>query len=170
MVADLPERERERLRELTLRPIDHVALLRLPEGTLGHAYAAFLRDRELSPTAQIDAFPEIAGAFERDWVFARFARVHDIHHALLGFGAGPHEELGLQAFNARNFREPHAFLAMVSLPVCALRYGDPARFLREVARGWRLGGMLPNLMTVPFEEMFEMDVDAARAQLFVPDG
>jgi ubiquinone biosynthesis protein COQ4 len=168
MLAGIPAGAVEHLRALTFRPIDLEALQRLPEGTLGRAYAAFIDGHRLSDTAQVDAFMPMATTLERSWFLKRFAWVHDIHHVLLGFDVDISAEMGLQIFNLRNFSEPFAALAAASLPLSLLRYGEAPRILREVARGWTLAGAVPNLFIVPFEEMFDTPLDDLRRTLGIP--
>jgi ubiquinone biosynthesis protein Coq4 len=165
MIADLPEAERARLCELTRRPIDLAALRALPPNAFGRRYADFFEHRELSATSQVEAWPPIAETFEKDWVMARFARVHDMHHVLLDFDVDAHGEMGLQLFNLMNFREPFGALAMASLPVTAALYGDARRMLREIDKGYRLAGTAKNLLCAPLEEHFERDIDELRAEL-----
>jgi ubiquinone biosynthesis protein COQ4 len=165
MVAELSDDERERLRALTLRPIDLDALRALPPNTFGHHYATFFERRALSPTAQTEAWPEVAKIFENDWIMHRFQRTHDMHHVLLDFGVDAHGEMGLQMFNLRNFHEPFGALAMASFPLTAALYGDPARMLREIEKGYRVGGAAKNLICAPLEEHFERDIDELRAEL-----
>ena len=161
----LPAEVAAHLYELTLRPIDLDALARMPEATFGRRYAAFLAAHKVSASAQVDAFPEIAKTFERHWILRRFARIHDMHHALLGFGVDAHGEMGLQMFNLRNFGEPYGALAMASFPVTALKYGEPRRMLREIAKGWTMGGRAANLFVVPFEDRFDADFAELRREL-----
>jgi ubiquinone biosynthesis protein COQ4 len=165
MLRDLSAAERDRLRALTLAPVDVPALLALPEGTLGRAYGGIFQKDGVTPDAQVRAHPGLAETFARDWVYLRFCRVHDFHHVLLGFDVDPQGEMGLQAFNLRNFAEPFAALAMLSAPVTAARYGDAGRMAREIKRGWRLGAALPNLFTAPFEAWFEDPLDDVRARV-----
>jgi ubiquinone biosynthesis protein Coq4 len=170
MLRDLSPAERDRLRALTLAPVDVPALLAMPEGTLGRAYGAIFQRDGVTPDAQVRAHPDLAETFARDWVYLRFCRVHDFHHVLLDFDVDPQGEMGLQAFNLRNFAEPFAALAMLSAPVTALRYGDAARMAREVKRGWALGAALPNLFTTPFEAWFEDPVEVVRARVGITRG
>lgn len=165
MLDGVPPARVEHLRELTLRPLDLEAMRAMPAPTFGRRFAAFVDDHRLSLTAQIDAFPEMAAMLDRDWMMRRFARVHDMHHVLLGFGVDVPAEMGLQIFNLRNFREPYAALAAASLPVSLVKYGEPRRMLAEVARGWTLAGKARNLFVVPFEERLGDDFDALRAEL-----
>jgi ubiquinone biosynthesis protein Coq4 len=165
MLRELSPGERARLRDLTLAPVDIPALVALPEGTLGRAYGRLFEHGDVTPDAQVRAHPALADTFARDWVYLRFCRVHDFHHVLLDFGLDAQGEMGLQAFNLRNFAEPFAALAMLSAPVTALRYGDAARMTRELRRGWQLGAALPNLFTAPFEDWFEHPLAAVRARL-----
>lgn len=167
MVAELTSAEREHLRELTLREVDVPALCAMPEGTLGRRYGELFRRDNVTPDAQVRAHAGLGDTFARNWVYLRFCRAHDFHHVLLGFDVDPQGEMGLQAFNLRNFGEPFAFLAMCSAPVTALRYGDGRRMLSEMARGWRLGASLPNLFVTPFEDWFADDLDVVRRRVGV---
>src|SRR5262249_51768425 len=110
MLDGISPAEREHLRELTGRPIDLEALTRLPENTFGHAVSRFMRDNALNASAQIASYPPIAEAIERDWILKRFARSHDLHHVLTDFAVDPAAEIGLQIFDAVNFRQPYALL------------------------------------------------------------
>jgi len=165
MVAALSDEEQERLRALTREPLDLGALRALPPNTFGHRLALFFEQRALSPAAQTEAWPEVARIFENDWIMHRFARTHDMHHLLLDFDVDAHGEMGLQMFNLKNFQEPFGALAMASLPLTVALYGDPARMLREIEKGYRLGGRVENLFCVPLEEFFARDLDELRAEL-----
>jgi ubiquinone biosynthesis protein COQ4 len=166
MIDKLPPEEVEHLRELTARPLDLDALLRLPENTFGHGYAAFLRRNRIDPDGAIKAYPPIAHAFAADWLLMRFLRTHDMHHFLLGWSFDFANELGLQFFIVRNFQELYGALAIGSLPVSLVTHrGEARQILHEVVRGWDLGGKVPNLFWVPFEDMYERDLESVRAEL-----
>lgn len=164
ILKDLTPAERVHLEMLTRREVDVEALSRLPANTLGHALGTLFRTGA-EPDAQLSELPELAETFEHHWEYLRFCRVHDFHHVLLDFAIDAHGEMGLQAFNLRNFGEPFGALAMLSAPVTALRYGDPARLAREIARGWRTAAAVPNLFVVPFEEWYEDDLDEVRRRV-----
>lgn len=153
------------LQELTDRPVDPARLLGLPPSSLGHHLAVFMRDNHLSWTPQTDAWPPMAETLARDWVLRRFARVHDVHHTLLGFRLDPPGELGLQVFNFRNFHEPFGLMALLSTPLSIRAYGRARAHLAEVVRGWREGAhVAENLLHFPFEEHLADDIEALRAR------
>lgn len=153
------------LRELTLKPLDLEALGRLPENTFGYRYAAFMREHGLDMNPQVQVHPPFAKLLEENWLVARHARLHDLHHVLTGWEVKPPDELGLLVFNTRNFREPFGILALASVPIAVARHGEPARMLREVWRGWRLGREAENLFQTPLEEYLELDLDEVRRRL-----
>jgi ubiquinone biosynthesis protein COQ4 len=169
-LATLPPEAAAHLREITERPVDVDELLRLPENTLGHRYGRFILDNGIDPDAPQRAFPPMAQAFADDWLLLRFQRTHDIHHLLLGWGFDFPAELGLQIFTVRNFLEPYGLFAIGSIPVAMVTTGEPRRVLREVAKGWTLGGRLPDLFWMPLEDMFPMDFDEVRAKLGIAGG
>src|SRR5579871_4628874 len=99
LVADLSDEARAKLHRLTQEGIDRDALLRLPESTFGHQYGVFLRERGLSTTAVQDIWPPISLLYEEQWIPWRSAKLHDMHHFLLGFPLTPRGEMALQLFN-----------------------------------------------------------------------
>lgn len=169
MIDELSPPEQLHLRELTDRPVDLDALSRLPPSTFGHAVARFMRDNEFNWGAQVRSFPGIGDAIQRDWILRRFSRAHDFHHVVTGYAGDIPAEIGLQVFDWRNFGEPYGFLALLSVPVVIAKYGQPRRTLAEVWRGLRMGPRVKNLMTAPFEDWFDRDLDDVRRDLGVID-
>jgi ubiquinone biosynthesis protein Coq4 len=169
MVEGLRPQQREHLRELTLRSFPLEYLEKLPGNTLGAQYAAFMRANNLSDNAQIETFAPVAEVLRESWVAVRFGRVHDLHHVLMGFDVNLPGEMGLQAFNFRNFREPFGFLTLVGTPWVIARCGQAPKLLGEMWRGWRLGGQVENLLVAPLEEYFERDLAEVRQLLKIPE-
>ncbi len=166
MFRTLPAGQLAHLRELTLQPLDTRALARLPERTFGHHYLAFLDRHGLVPDAWLQAYPPMAPTLEKNWLLKRFYRLHDMHHVLLGFPPDVAGELGLQAFNHRNFGEPLSILALLSLPVVLVRHGrEGARILEQVRRGWALAHQAENLLYAPLEDMLALDISEVRRRL-----
>lgn len=86
--------------------VDFDALARLPEGTLGHAYAKFMRDHGLTP----DIFSS-RGALSREvYVIKRLRQTHDLWHVLTGIDTNVPGELELQAFTFTQLWIPSAFI------------------------------------------------------------
>src|SRR3989344_4649119 len=80
--------------EQPLLTVDIPALLRLPEGTLGRAYAELMTTRGLSP----DFYPPIPIVSKAKYYRLHLYQTHDLWHVVTGFQANPAGELGLQAF------------------------------------------------------------------------
>jgi ubiquinone biosynthesis protein COQ4 len=165
MLDGLSPAEIAHLEELTSRPTDLAALRRLPEVTFGHQFARFIEHHGLDLGAYTAAFPPYAETLEAHWLLRRFAKVHDMHHFLLGFPVDFLSEMGLQAFNLRNFREPHSLLSLAAVPLVIAKYGEAGRTLRGLQRGWRLGGQARNLFQAPLEDLLEVDADEVRRRL-----
>jgi ubiquinone biosynthesis protein Coq4 len=119
--------------------IDLAELERLPEGTLGHAYARHMRDHGLSPlelSGRLD--PEIV---ERNVLGVRYAVTHDIFHVVLGYDTSYPGEMGVLAFTVAQGYGP---VGPVGLTLAALVYGLAAPLrapatLRALVAGWRAG-------------------------------
>src|SRR5262245_10890029 len=71
------------------------ALRKLPEGTLGRAYARFLDRNGIDPLVVSDRMRERFR--DRPYVL-RYTTTHDLHHVLTGFDAGLAGEIGVLAF------------------------------------------------------------------------
>jgi ubiquinone biosynthesis protein Coq4 len=165
MVAHLAPGERERLRALTLEPLDLAALGRLPPDTFGHRFADYLQSRRLDPDAPLSAFPPIGPTLDEDWLLRRFVKTHDMLHLLTGFDVDIAGEMGLQLFNHRNFGEPYGLLALLSTPMVIARYGHARRTLAALRRGMRLAKSVDNLFCYPLEDLFTMNLEEARRRL-----
>jgi ubiquinone biosynthesis protein Coq4 len=165
MFARVPREELEHLRELTKRPLDVDALLQLPENTFGHKYAVFFKEHYIAAGGHVSSVPQLVETFERDWVTHRFFKIHDILHAVVGFGTDVPGEMGLQVFNMLNLREPYGIASVAATPYMMMRYGQPVKMVKEMARGYELAGKAYNLFYAPFEEMWELDFDEVRARL-----
>lgn len=168
MVAGLSSEERAALEALTRTPIDLQAMRALPADTFGHQYALRFEEMGFDPEFHLKAWPECAGALERNWVYARFARLHDMHHVMLGVDVSPQAELALQVFLAANTRDPVAALFVAALPAFASLYGDAGRTFRGSARLGRVGLRIANLFHFPYERHFETPLSEVRRLAGVP--
>jgi ubiquinone biosynthesis protein COQ4 len=169
MLERAPKEQVEHLRELTKRPLDIDALLRLPENTFGYRYAMFFKEHYIAAGGHVGAAPGLTATFDRDWVTHRFFKIHDILHAIAGFGVDVPGEMGLQVFNMMNLREPYGIASVAATPYMMLRYGKPVKMLKEMIRGYELSGKAYNLFFAPFEEMWELDFDEVRARVGLID-
>ncbi len=118
--------------------IDFDALLRLPEGTLGHTFASEMRARGLDPN-DIQMKPDDGS--ERGFVFRHLRETHDLWHTVTGFDVDVAGELGLQAVYLAQFEAQLALiiLSLGFLNTAFFAMDDKTHRLDEIARGWRLG-------------------------------
>lgn len=122
-------------RTLDATTIDFDALLLLPDDTLGHAYATFMRERGLTP----DIFAARGPLDQRTYVIKRLRQTHDLWHVLTGINTDVPGELELQAFTLAQMRLPSAALlvSMGTVRWLAKSPTLPFRVLRGALRGLR---------------------------------
>jgi ubiquinone biosynthesis protein Coq4 len=149
--------ERPRLGRLDLD-----ALARLPEGTLGQAFAANLRRAGLDPAD----IPTLAGETDCDYFGAHLYETHDLWHTLTGFETDVAGELGLQAFYLANIRGPLPLVILAGgLLNAALKApGDKERRMDAIARGWALGKQSRLLFGVRWAEKWSEPLEAVQRE------
>ncbi len=162
--------ERAFLESLTRTPIDHGALARLPETTLGGAYSRFFTTNGFDPEFHAKVYPDCLEDLERNWIFARFARLHDLHHVMLGIGASRQEEIALHLFLFVNTRDPVAAIFMAGLPYLAPRYLKRRPVWTESRKLIGAARALPNLFRFPYEEVMAEPLADLRTRIGLPSG
>ncbi len=151
-----------------LPTIDVDALVKLPTGSFGRAYADHMIGHQLKPFRVSEGFdPEM---LRRNTFAARYAVTHDIFHVLLGFDMKLPGEMGVLAFAvaqgyARIQKLALAF-ALVLYPLLAPR--EAGRTFRCFREGWRLGRGARFLLGVRFEEWWERPLAEVRVELGLP--
>lgn len=143
--------------------IDH--LLRLPAGSLGHAFAHHIRDHGFDP----DYFRKLQVRSDLDYVLLRMRQTHDLWHVVTGFDTSRIGELALKAFELAQTRRP---MAAVIVAGGVLRYllKDAAALeavLRSISIGYRLGMASAPLLAQRWEEGWQRPLAAWRAELGV---
>lgn len=147
--------------------VDLPALRRLPEGTLGRAFAAHMDAAKLDPSA----LPTLPDTDDVLYFRAHLYETHDIWHALTGFGVDFVGELGLQGFYLAQISGP---LPSLLLGVGFVRAAIYDRFLikpfmNELIRGWRMGESAKPLFGVKWDEMWSLPLSEVRAQLGIEE-
>ena len=170
MLVGVPAAERAHLEALTRQKIDYQALARLPEDTFGGAFSRFMRNADFDPEFHAEVYPPCVDGLERNWVYARFARLHDMHHVMLGVGLSPQEEIALQLFLFFNTRDPVATGFAGGLPYFAARYGQLGWTYAETKRLVKAAVRLPNLFRFPYEEIMHEKLVDVRARVGLPAG
>ena len=170
MLIGVDASERVHLESLTRTPIDHHALASLPETTLGGAYSRFFTTNGSDPKFHAKVYPDCLEDLDRNWVFARFARLHDLHHVMLGIGVSPQEEIALHLFLFVNTRDPVATVFTTGLPYLAVRYLKLGEIWAESRKLIRTARALPNLFRFPYEEVMAEPLVDLRARVGLPAG
>lgn len=144
---------------------DRAALARLPEGSVGRAYLAFMEEENLSAEGLVEA-SRVADwdtdqvPPEMDFFRKRMRDAHDLTHILTGYGRDPLGELSLLAFMYRHTRNlGMAFVVMMSWSRL------PAAARDAVKQGWRHGGQSRWFSDLDFEGLLARPLDEVRAEL-----
>ena len=148
---------------------DRAALERMPEGSLAHAYLAFLDREGISADGLVGASEDGAtGAFEGsadfEYVTDRMRDTHDLWHALTGYGGDVVGELALLAFSAAQTRNPGVALIVLA----GLANARDREITRLVLRAFRDGQRAAWLPAVEWEALLALPLDEVRARFGVP--
>jgi ubiquinone biosynthesis protein COQ4 len=140
--------------------VDYEALRALPESTLGGAYARMLAREGLDP----DLFQAPPGLpVEFAYVAQRVRQTHDLWHVLTGLGTDVASEVALQAFSEQQI---HSRTAWFITRFGQLFYGRRFPHLRELVKKYRaIGERSVYLLEVPWEELWQKDLDQVRREL-----
>ena len=155
-------------RQLLDRLQDQHALAELPEGSLGRAYLAFMREENLSAAGLVDAsgIPEEEhltpdGRLLRE----RMRDMHDLTHVLTGYGRDGLGEICLLAFMYRQTGNRGgaliALMGMSKFPRGAM--GRAAR--KALFEAFRHGGKPAWMPGLDWEALLAEDLDVLRARL-----
>jgi ubiquinone biosynthesis protein COQ4 len=147
------------------RPGSLVVLRRMPEGTLGRAYAEFMIKNGLDPAS----IPTLPATDDASYLQAHMYETHDLWHVVLGFETTVAEELGVQAFMAAQMRGalPAVLISGALLQALVKEPGEWTARLEAVARGWTLGKAARPLFGVRWEPLLAMPLHDVRAMFHV---
>jgi len=138
-------------------------LRRMPEGSLGRAFAAFLDQRGLDPTGLYhsgDAGTSDAARFK-----LHMERTHDLWHTVLGYDTDVASEIGLQAFSIAQLGSGLGYVILSGGLLNSLLFApeDGPRRMEAIARGWRLGQTTRQLFGADWEPMLTWPLEQVRA-------
>jgi len=152
-------------RTIDSHTIDLDALAALPVGTLGHAYATFLRSRGLSPAVFDDAPREVSDP-RMAYVVQRLRQTHDLWHVVTGQDTDPASEVALQAFTYAQLRAPSSLILAVAGTLRGV--GARRELAREVLAAYRLGKRADTLAAFPWEDHWATPLATVRVMLGLP--
>jgi ubiquinone biosynthesis protein COQ4 len=126
-----------------LGKVDLGALAKLPEGTLGRAYADFMNARGL----RHDDLVLVEGESDLDYLRNHFRETHDLWHVATGFNTDVAGELGVQAVYVAQFRAPLGLtlLAVGMLNTVLKAMDDRDHRMKAIVRGWLIGKQARNM-------------------------
>ncbi len=168
-MADAVAKDPEGARALAERPrigrIDLVALRRLPEGTLGRAFAEHMLAAGLDP----EALPLLTADDPLTYLRAHLYETHDVWHVVTGFATDVAGELGLQAFYVAQVpgRLAPALVAGGLLNAVFYQWDERDARMRAIVRGWLLGKRARPLFGARWASMWEVPLDEVRRRFGV---
>jgi ubiquinone biosynthesis protein Coq4 len=136
-------------------------LMRLPEATLGGAYARHMTGRGLRP----DFYDDVAPRHKMHYLRLRIRQTHDIWHVLSGFGTDEFGEVGLQGFYFGQFTNGQSALIMAGALLKSIlrgRFGDLEKFVEAFCAGYMNARRAKSLLDVRWEEMWKEPLDEVR--------
>ena len=142
---------------------DRGALARLPEGSLGRAYLAFVEREKISADGIRDAgmkgmTNELPLSDPYDYIHARMRDIHDLWHAAVGYHGDVLGETALLAFTFAQTRNP-AIALIIGIGLFKTIGAPEARaviidgFRRGRAAAWLPGQEWESLLALPLSEV-----------------
>ena len=151
------------VRKPSIGVVNLADLRRMPHGSLGQAYAAFLGEHGIDP----EDLNISVGISDEDYMVKHFYETHDIWHVVTGFGVDVANELGLQAFYAAQGPAPLsvALLALGLLNAFLYEPDDVDARLSAITDGWRLGKEAKPLFGVDWAAYWQRPLADVRREL-----
>jgi ubiquinone biosynthesis protein COQ4 len=151
---------------------DREALARMPDGSLGRGYLAYLEANGFEPDGLLDVQNRVRVAWERDeglpppdparaWLRDRTILAHDLFHVLTDYGTDELGEATLLAFSlAQLGGRGQTFLTLGAALEVARRLGW--HWLGYDFRAWRRGRRAAWLPALPWEELLPLRLETVR--------
>lgn len=154
----------ELFKERYLAPSVNIdALLQLPEASLGHAYATYIKSSGFDP----NFYRLVKVEDDVSYFLLRMRQTHDIWHIVVGFSTDIYGELGLKAFElAQTHRTMSAVLIAGGLLGTLFKKPEKLdQLLEQVAIGYRLGAKAKPLFAKKWEENWDRPLIEWRQEL-----
>jgi len=161
----------ERRRELPPILDDHDALRKLPDGTVGRAYLAFMEREGLTAAglvAESEKWWNDQERFDDDLEFygERMRDTHDLYHVLTGYGRDQLGETSVLAFShAHNGGMGNLFIAYVGARDLAKLAPNPALVRASIKEARKNGRDSLSLMTEDIVALLQEPLTEARARM-----
>lgn len=147
-------------------PVDLDALAKLPEASLGYAFARHILDHGFDP----DYYRKIPVRTDLDWVLMRMRQTHDIWHVVTGIDSSRLGEIAIKAFELAQTWRP---LAAVITCGGMLRYlmKDPDQLgdaMTHISHGYQLGRRAAPFLAQTWEQGWARPLAEWRAAVGLP--
>ncbi|MBD0263326.1 MAG: hypothetical protein ICV78_11560 [Tolypothrix sp. Co-bin9] len=146
-------------------PPDIDALLKYPEGSLGHTYASYIKNLGFDP----NFYRKIQVEDDISYILLRLRQTHDIWHLVTGFDPDEIGEIALKAFEiAQTRRTLSAMLLAGGLIRVLLKEPEQLDILLDrIAVGYRMGSKAKPLLAQKWEEHWDKPLSEWRSELGV---
>ncbi len=152
-------------RAIDSHTVDLEAFAALPAGTLGHAYASFLRSRGFTPDVFEGPPPNVSDP-RTSYLIQRVRQTHDLWHVVTGHDTNPAGEVALQAFTFAQLHAPSTFILSTMGTLRGLR--EKPTLPRDVIAAFLTGRRAGSLITFPWEDHWATPLTEVRAMLGLP--
>lgn len=149
---------------------DRAALSRLPAGSLGRAYLAFVERENISAdgiraaaTRGMEHVSELPAPL--DFIHARMRDTHDLWHAATGYSGDVLGEVALLAFIFAQTRNPGIALILAVGLTKTTTFPNGAAARRTILDGYRRGRKAAWLPEQDWESMLALPVEEVRRRL-----
>src|SRR5580698_5012251 len=156
----------DRKRAIDSHTVDLDALAKLPEGTLGHAYATFMKSHGLTPDV-FDGPPADVADPRAAYVIQRMRQTHDLWHVVTNAQTDPAGEVALQAFTYAQVGAPSSGMLAAFGMLKTVRHD--ARIVRDVVAMLRLGRRSEQLVLFAWEDHWATELAEVRRLLGLPE-
>jgi ubiquinone biosynthesis protein COQ4 len=145
--------------------VDLEHLRKLPEGTLGRAFAEHALANGIDP----NAIPALTGDDRVSFMRAHLFETHDIWHTVTGFRTDFASEIGLQAFYFAQFpaQLTAAIMAINFLNLAFYELDEREARMDALVRGWTMGRRAQKLFGVVWSDLWSTPLDDVRRALDV---
>lgn len=157
----------EMMRERYLAEPVHIdELEKLPEDSLGHAFARHILDHGFDP----DYYRKLDVDSDLDWVMMRMRQTHDIWHVVTGIDTSRLGEIAVKAFELSQTWRP---LAAVITCGGMMRYlmKDPEQLgeaMVHISHGYQLGKLAKPFLAQKWEKDWERPLTEWRTAINLP--
>lgn len=155
---------------------DREALRKLPEGSLGRAYLAFMEGENLTPDGLLEAASEAGIDYDLYPEFREYMRLflhlqvsHDLWHVLSGYGRDALGELCNLVFTRQQTKNP-GFKLIVAIGFLAQKLEQPFQPLHKALAEAKRNALKSNwILEYDVEALLPLPLSEARARLNIAE-